>query len=82
MTNPAAVSPLDVLHRDAEHANAYRIVYGVIDSTPQELASQSERAIAAFAELLAAARNAANKCKACPEIDALQDAIAAFGEVG
>ncbi len=69
MTNPAAVSPLDVFsHCYPFNGSQY---------TP---ADQCD-AVDAVRSLLMAARNAANKCKACPEIDALQDAIAAFGEV-
>ncbi|GEM_PF-2878819 len=52
MTHPVDV--MAVMGADAAHAEAYRIVYGVIDATPAAMAEESAKARAAVAELIEA----------------------------
>lgn len=50
----APVDVLAVMDRDALHAQAYRIAYGVIDSTAKELAQEYEDARSAVVALMEA----------------------------
>lgn len=71
----APVNVLAVMGADAAHAEAYRIVYGVIDSTPAAMAEESVKARAAVAKLIAAAANQVAGGCPCDGCEGLRIAI-------